>query len=190
MFIEPEIVDLTGVAPKAYRIRNRPSARIDAVVLHQTAFSRGNVPTNYKDVHAHYVVMPNGTVLHLHPNESYLVSSSAFNDDSVAIEFVGNFPSETGAYWQPGKMGRHHPTNDQVASGRWLVARLQQELGLSFVFAHRQGEIARGNCPGPEIWYQIGEWAKTNLKMDDGGEGYVEGSGSPIPKKWRGLLRF
>ncbi|MCC7425336.1 MAG: N-acetylmuramoyl-L-alanine amidase [Alphaproteobacteria bacterium] len=192
MFIEPEIVDLTAISPKAYRLRSRSSARIDAVVLHQTGFSRGNTPTSYKDTKAHYVVMPNGTVVHLHPNMAYLAASSAFNEDSVSIEFVGNFPSDSGGYWQPGKMGKHRPTSDQVASGRWLVARLQKELGLSFVFAHRQGETAnaRGNCPGPDIWYQIGEWAKTHLRMDDGGEGYVEGNGAAIPKKWRGPLRF
>ncbi len=55
------------------------------------------------------------------------------------------------------------------------------------MFAHRQGEAenARGNCPGPDIWYNVGEWAVRELAMSDGGKGYKEGNGSPIPDNWR-----
>ena len=68
-----------------------------------------------------------------------------------------------------------------------LIRYLRDTYGISFVFAHRQGETenARGNCPGPDIWYNVGEWAVRELAMDDGGKGYKEGNGSPIPDSWR-----
>jgi hypothetical protein len=68
-----------------------------------------------------------------------------------------------------------------------LVRFLNETYTISFVFAHRQGESAdlRGNCPGPDIWNNIGEWAVNQLGMSDGSKGYTEGKGSPIPDSWR-----
>jgi hypothetical protein len=188
MWLPPDILDLTPKTPRAYRIRNRMSARIDSAVLHQTAFSRGSLPDLYLNVHAHFVVMPDGGILQLHPIDAYLVASSAFNDDAVAIEFVGNFPNERGQYWVgDGTAGRHVLSPQQIGSGRDLLRYLRDTYTISFVFAHRQGEkeSARGNCPGPDIWYNVGEWAVRELGMSDGGKGYKEGNGSPIPDSWR-----
>jgi N-acetyl-anhydromuramyl-L-alanine amidase AmpD len=187
MFLPPSIIDLTGKTPAKYRIKTRASSRIDAIVLHQTAMNRGGVAENYLSVHAHFVVMPNGGIAQLHPVEAYLIASSAFNEDAIAIEFVGNFPDDRGNYWRGKEMGQHRLTPDQISSGRDLLRHLQDQHGISFIFAHRQGELAsdRGNCPGPDIWYHIGEWAKRGLGMSDGGPGYTEGRGSPIPDSWR-----
>jgi hypothetical protein len=188
MWLPPDIVDKTSNTTRFhYRVRNRMSAQIDTVVLHQTSFNRGNVPDNYLSVHAHYVVLPDGTIVQLHPIESYLVASSAFNDDAIAVEFVGNFPDEHGHYWKGDEYGRSVLSNLQIGGGRDLVRYLNETYGISFVFAHRQGEAAdlRGNCPGPDIWYNVGEWATAQLGMSDGGSGYKEGKGSPIPDSWR-----
>ncbi len=76
MYLPPEIVDMTARTPRAYRMRNRMSVQIDTVVLHQTSFSRGNLPDLYLSVHAHFVVLPNGDLVQLHPVEAYLVSRS------------------------------------------------------------------------------------------------------------------
>lgn len=48
MWLPPDILDMTDKSPKACRLRNRPSVGIDPVCLHQTAFSRGNLPDLYK----------------------------------------------------------------------------------------------------------------------------------------------
>jgi hypothetical protein len=187
MYLPPEIVDMTARTPRAYRMRNRMSVQIDTVVLHQTSFSRGNLPDLYLSVHAHFVVLPNGDLVQLHPVEAYLVASSAFNDDAIAVEFVGNFPDERGHYWRGDTEGRHVLSDQQISGGCDLIRYLRDTYGISFVFAHRQGEAenARGNCPGPDIWYNVGEWAVRELAMSDGGKGYKEGNGSPIPDNWR-----
>jgi hypothetical protein len=187
LWLPPDIVDLTAKTPPAYRIKNRKSVRIDTVVLHQTSFSRGNLPELYLSVHAHFVVMPDGRILQLHPVEKYLVASSAFNEDAISVEFVGNFPDERGHYWRGDQYGRHTLSPDQIDGGRDLVRYLNETYNIGFVFAHRQGEKenSRGNCPGPDIWFNIGEWAVRELDMSDGGKGYTEGYGSPIPDSWR-----
>ena len=106
MWLPPDILDRTAKTPGHYRIRNRMSSQIDTVVLHQTSFSRGSVPDNYLSVHAHFVVLPNGGIVQLHPIDAYLVASSAFNDDAISVEVVGNFPDERGQYWKPDANGR------------------------------------------------------------------------------------
>lgn len=187
MLLPPTIIDLTSKAPAAYRLRNRMLSRINAVVLHQTAMSRGSVPERYLDVHAHYVVMPDGRVVHLHPIESYLVSSSAFNEEAIAIEFVGNLPDDRGNYWSGDEFGRHTLSTEQINGGRDLLRHLVDTHDISFVFGHRQGEKPnlRANCPGPDIWFNIGEWAVNGLGLSDGGKGFKKGNGSPIPDSWR-----
>ena len=187
MWIPPDIVDRTAKTPTHYRIKNRMSSQIDTVVLHQTSFSRGNAPDNYLTVHAHFVVLPAGTIVQLHPIETYLVASSAFNDDAISVEVVGNFPDERGQYWKPTENGRSVLSPQQIGGGCDLVRYLHENYVISFVFAHRQGETEdlRGNCPGPDVWFNIGEWAVANLGMSDGGKGYKEGNGSPIPDSWR-----
>ena len=82
---------------------------------------------------------------------------------------------------------------------------------IEFVFAHRQGYVSdarlkgpnpfrselrqgsvsspqtneRSNCPGPDVWYGVGEWGLTNLQLSDGGKGYKLADGDPIPDSWR-----
>src|SRR5690349_11971112 len=131
MWLAPDILDRTGKTPSHYRIRNRMSAQIDTVVLHQTSFSRGSVPDNYLSVHAHYVVLPDGSIVQLHPVESYLVASSAFNDDAIAVEFVRNFPDEHGHYWQGDEYGRSVLSNLQIGGGRELVRSLNETYGIT-----------------------------------------------------------
>jgi hypothetical protein len=187
MWIPPDILDRTAKTPAHYRVRSRRSVQIDTVVLHQTSFSRGSVPDNYLSVHAHFVVLPDGTIVQLHPIDAYLVASSSFNEDSISVEVVGNFPDERGVYWKPAENGRSVLSSQQIDGGCDLVRYLRDTYTISFVFAHRQGEAEdlRGNCPGPDVWYNIGQWAVKELGMSDGGNGYREGNGSPIPDSWR-----
>jgi hypothetical protein len=189
MWLPPSIVDMTDKTPKAYRVLTRKPLMVDCIVLHQTAFSRGNDPQRYTDVHAHFVVLPNGTSVQLHPIDSYLVASSAFNNDAISIEFVGNFADENGHWWRPAEYGAHIPPQAQIDGGYDLVKylSLSTDYNIGFIFAHRQGEAPdlRGNCPGPDIWYGVGESAIQTLGLDNGGPTYTEGNGGPIPAKWR-----
>ena len=187
MHLPPKIVDLTAKTPVGKRIRKRVPGRLDAAVLHQMAGSYGNVPENYITVDAHYVVMRDGRILHLHPAEYFVISSSAFNEDAVAIEFEGNFADDQGRWRHGDKVGKHTLTKEQIDGGRDLLGVLSVEHKIEFVFAHRQGEAPnlRANCPGPDIWYHIGEWAKQRMDLSDGGPGYCEGKGAPIPDSWR-----
>jgi hypothetical protein len=189
MWLPPSIVDMTAKTPKAYRVLTRKSAMIDCIVLHQTAMNRGNDPQRYLEVHAHYVVLPDGTPVQLHPIDSYLVASSAFNNDAISIEFVGNFADENGQWWRPKEFGADIPPQEQIDGGFGLVKllSLRTDYAIGFIFAHRQGEAPdlRGNCPGPDIWYGVGQTAVDTLGLDNGGKGYTEGAGAAIPDSWR-----
>jgi hypothetical protein len=149
--------------------------------------NRGNTPMRYKDEQCHYLIQPDGEILLLHPIDKWIVASSMFNDAGIAIEIVGNFPDDKGNYWNGHVYGQDTLTEAQIRNARYLLEYLRRDYGIWCVFAHRQGERAdlRGNCPGPDIWYHIGQWAVNNLDMFDGGPGYTEGPGSPIPDSWR-----
>ena len=93
-----EVLDLTDQSPTSKR-HARSRGVIEAVVLHQTGFSRGLDPTRYLKVTAHFVVLEDGRVLQLHPLAAKLWASDSFNNRSVAVEFVGNFKSAAGKWW-------------------------------------------------------------------------------------------
>ena len=179
-----EIVNLCDVAPASKRSKRRRA--VDAVVLHQMGFSRGNDLHRYRKVTAHFVITPDGGVAQLHPMSARLSASHGFNDRSVAIEFAGNLQSANGNWWRPDSYGVDFLSDEQVDAGRRLL-RLLAAQGVKFVYAHRQSSADRGNDPGPEIWSQVGEWAREQLGMSDGGEQYAIGTGSPIPSAWREL---
>lgn len=196
MWIEPEIIDLTEVSNKLERKGTRQASAVNAAILHQTADDRGSEPMQFKNTRAHFVVTKTGKIVRLHPVEAMLWASNAFNDVGVAIEFAGHFPTEKGIWWT-GNSARNVPTNVQVEAGRELVLFLYMKHGIKHVYAHRQGYLPdngiykagivnqRSNCPGPDIWYCVGEWAKSNLGLGDGGAGYKIGNGTAIPDSWR-----
>jgi N-acetyl-anhydromuramyl-L-alanine amidase AmpD len=176
------IVNLTHVAPKSKR--EKRACKIDAVVLHQTGFSRGLEPLRYLKVTAHFVVLADGTVLQLHPVTARLMASDGFNCRSVSIEFVGNFASSEGRWWRPETYGANVVSAEQVEAGRALLRALAG-IGVRHVFAHRQSSETRGNDPGPDLWANVGQWAIDRLGWSDGGPGFVIDRGSPIPDAWR-----
>ena len=179
------IVDRTDHSPRDKRKSTRNLANVYALVLHQTAFSRGNSVTRYDRVTAHYCLLPDGTILQLHPQSAYLWASNGFNSGSVAIEIVGNFRSDRGRWWAPERMGRNYLTAEQIASGRAFLRFLMDDLGITHVLAHRQAKDIKANCPGPDIWGTIGQFGVDTLGLDDGGPGFKISSGKPIPETWR-----
>ncbi|EDM79598.1 N-acetylmuramoyl-L-alanine amidase, family 2 [Plesiocystis pacifica SIR-1] len=178
----PEIINLLDASPTSKR--HKRSKGFDAVVLHQTGFSRGNDPTRYRKVTAHFVILPDGKIIQLHPLSAKLWAADGFNNRSVSIEFAGNFKAATGKWWSPDKYGADEPTPAQIQAGRALL-RMLKSIGIRHVFAHRQSSAKRGNDPGPQIWASVGEWAIRSLELDNGGPNYAIGGGSPIPDQWR-----
>ncbi|PRP98543.1 peptidoglycan recognition protein family protein [Enhygromyxa salina] len=177
-----EIVNLCAAAPASKRSsRQQP---VDAVVLHQMAFSRGNDLLCYRKVTAHFVITPNGSVAQLHPLSARLSSSHGFNSRSVAIEFAGNLRSANGNWWRPESYGRDTLTTEQIEAGRKLLALLERQ-GIRFVLGHRQSDADRGNDPGPEIWSSVAQWGIEKLKLSDGGPEFAIDTGRPIPDSWR-----
>lgn len=179
------IVDRMAYSPKDKRKKVRNIKDVYALVLHQTGFSRGNDPKKYNKVTAHFVILPNGTILQLHPLTAYLWASNGFNKGSVSVEFVGNFPSTRGKCYKPEKFGCNTVSNEQIQAGRQLIKYLIEKIGLTHVLAHRQSSGSRGNDPGPDLWFHIGQWAVKKHSLKDGGAGFKISSGKSIPDTWR-----
>ncbi len=180
-----EVEDRTAYGLASNRIKTRAVSSVYALVLHQTGFSRGNYAEKYTKVKAHYVIMPNGRILQHHPIDAYLYASNGFNKGSVAVEFVGNMPNTNGNRYKPEKYGSDDLTTDQINAGRDLVQHLMDEIGLTHVLAHRQATAQRQNCPGPDIWYNVGQWGVFQHGLKDGGYGFTISDGKPIPDLWR-----
>ncbi|GHC79845.1 hypothetical protein GCM10007079_18320 [Nocardiopsis terrae] len=163
----------------------RPAGSVYALVLHQMAFSRGDDLAGYDTVTAHFVITPDGKAARLHPVTTYLFASNGFNSGSVAVEFAGNLPDVRGRCWRPDRFGCHQLTRAQVAAGRGLLRHLRGEIGLTHVLAHRQASGTRENCPGPDIWYNVGQWGVDALGLKDGGPGFHLKGANAIPDRWR-----
>lgn len=169
-------------------------SEVDGLVLHQTGFSRGNAIDRYDGITSHFVILPNGQIIQLHPLDEYLYASNNFNRYTVAVEFVGNFPNDKGNWWKGDKFGRNNLSQAQINAGRWLVDYLREEMprlgspGLNYVYAHRQSSASRGNDPGPDVWYNVGHWAAQKRGLPHtptGDDDYTVGSGNPIKSSWK-----
>ncbi len=168
-------------------VGTRSRRDIDAVVLHQMSFTRGEDPTRYDPTTSHFAVLMDGTILRLHDPETLLHSSNGFNRRSVAVEFCGVFPNERGRYHRASasRYGRHTLSVAQAEGGRKLLDIIRAELGITHVFTHRQANYpTKANCPGPHIWYNVGEWG-VRTGLSDGGPGFHLAGGRPIPDAWR-----
>ncbi len=170
-----------------------------AFVLHQMAFRRKNRttgqyshPENYLKVGAHFCIMQDGRIVQLHPVSRMIWHAQGLSSLSVSVEFEGNFPNIRGRVWTPKGVtqddptfGKVIPTPAQVDSGRFLASYLQAVLGTNKIYAHRQSSASRENDPGPDIWYNVGEWAIANLGYAGDSTSSVVGTGKAIPAEWR-----
>jgi uncharacterized protein YcbK (DUF882 family) len=169
----------------------RKQTAIDSIVLHHMAYNIGNEVNLYKKVGAHYIVTADGQIAQLYNDLDFLNASNGFNSRSVAIEFAGNFPDHRYHWWRDRKSkspipDRCYLTPSQIRAGRCLLATLKARLpGIKYLYAHRQSSKDRANDPGPDVWFNIGEWALTNLNLTDGLPRTHVGTGQPIPKNWR-----
>ncbi len=167
----------------------RKQAVVDSIVLHHMAYNIGNDLKDYRKVGAHYAVMADGQVGQLYDDLDFLNASNGFNPRSVAIEFAGNFPTLSYHWWKDKKRtipDRCYLTPAQIRAGRCLLATLKARLpGIRYVYAHRQSSGSRENDPGPDVWFNIGQWAIDNLNLTDRLPRTHIGSGQPIPDSWR-----
>jgi hypothetical protein len=161
---------------KKYRALNK----IDSLVLHQTSGPERKL-TIYHDFSVHFVIVPDGTIYQMHDESVYCYGSSRLNSRSVAVEFVGHFKKDNGKWAQNPKL-HSELTKKQIDGGRTLVRYLKRKLDIKYVLAHVQA--ANKNCPGPEIWFNVGEWAIKNGLSADGTNITVSG-GKRVPIKWR-----
>ena len=174
---------------KDSRLSPRKLATINSIVLHHMAYNIGNNPTSYVKVGAHYIVTSDGKIAQLYDNLDFLNASNSFNPRSVAIEFAGNFPDERYRWWKSSELPipeRCYLTPTQIRAGRCLLATLKARLpGVKYLYAHRQSSEDREGDPGPDVWFNIGEWALSNLNLTDRLPWTHEGTGRPIPQTWR-----
>jgi hypothetical protein len=195
----PNVKDKSGKIIFYKRVKSaspRKRATIDSIVLHMMAFNIGNNPRLYKTVGAHYIVTSDGQIAQLYDDLDYLNASNGFNPRSIAIEFAGNFADERYIWW-PDKKERPIPersylTPTQIRAGRCLLATLKAKLpGIKYLYAHRQSSLDREDDPGPDVWFNIGEWALSNLKLLPSAHFVTTNkktgkpAGRPIPETWR-----
>ena len=192
---DPKIIDLTAKADTSRRIRIRPPEKVQALVLHQMAccYKVKDPLTRFLKMAPHFAILPDGRILQIHPLQAYTPASNRFNAGSVAVEFAGNFPSTKGKWYMSKRLkteaqrkaNQNQVTPQQIESGRYLVQYLIRAMGLKTILAHRQSSGTRENDPGPDIWFNVGQWAIDNLGLKDGGPGFKVGTGNPIPDLWR-----
>lgn len=180
------IIDRTKINSSIHRTRNgrniysrgntaarRPVGGIDAIILHQTAFVSGSVE-RFDYVIANYIVMQDGRVLRVRPVDAAL-NSIGTNQRAIDIEFVGNYPNAR-TVRRAGGSDLSVPSSGQIKAGRELVAYLKGRHGISNIFGHAQ--FTAKNCPGPHLWYNVGEWAVRN--------GFSSSQrGGTIPRHWQ-----
>jgi N-acetylmuramoyl-L-alanine amidase len=171
----------------------RKASDVFALVLHQMGFDRGNDPRKYDKVTAHYIVLQDGGTYQLHDHTIRLPASSGLNAGSVSVEFAGNLPSRARstnpkAFWSPDTKGMDQLTPQQSEAGRALLHHLVHNHGFTHVYAHRQGGQKRENCPGPDVWREVGAWGVQQFGLSWGGEGWAVDAGKihglPIPAAW------
>ena len=178
--------DWTDRSPASYVLRERQLEEIRAAVLHQTSFEWAEENAMWALVRAHFAVHRSGLITQLHPiTARMLYGCGAGNRWAINIECEGNLPLEyrdgVPVYWRPEKYGRSVLTPAQVEAGRELLASLAEQVPGLMVGTHRQIEMNRSGCCGPDIWREIGQHAV--------GSGMPEmplAGGRPIPDAWRG----
>lgn len=184
--------DLTDLAPTSYRRRRRELSEVRAAILHQTGFGTWKIDNPlWPRVRAHFVVHRNGLISQNHRVETRMrYGSGLANPWAVTIECEGNYALSyddiTGEprYWKPEKFGRDiiDDAPRQVIAARALLAHLVAEIPNLQVGAHRHVEALKSGCPGPDLWREVGEWARENLNMP---ELPPMASGLALPENWR-----
>jgi hypothetical protein len=180
-----------------------PRLDVTGVVLHQTAGNQSKTTRYFaKNVNAHFVVTGDGSISQQHSLDTYLNASgdnasdgvarhTRRNASTIAVEFTGNFPNTKGE-WPSNGVTKTRPTGAQFEAGRCLMAYLRSTVpSLRYVYGHIQSST-KTNDPGPDIWYEVGQWAIDKLGLTGGndtndyaGDDTAVGTGGQVPDAWK-----
>lgn len=179
--------DWTDRSPLSYRVRPRRLVEVKAVVLHQTSFEWDEKNSMWAKVKAHAVVHRSGLITDLHGLlVRMLYGCGHGNVWAYNVEFEGNLRmgwNDAGAevFWMPEKFGRSVLTEQQIETGRALVAWLKSQVPGIMVGTHRLVEVLKSGCCGPDVWREVGQYAVDELDMPE----LPVSGGRPIPMSWR-----
>ena len=193
-----------GLEGKRKRTLYRPvdlTTREVVIVLHQIGANMSDAHRLLPRVTAHYVVGMTGTIFALHPVTTRLVAANRLDRSpyhAISIEFAGNFEGidGTGNWYAPSRNGRGRASDEQLASGRWLVRRICRDVAgmgssVAAIVPHRiSGADSRGRpnrplCPGSRVWQEVAE----RVCRADGVPVPAPGArlaGTAIPDSWHG----
>jgi hypothetical protein len=184
-----DLRDWAELAPVQYRVRPRLRSEIRAEVMHQTGFEWRPGNPMWAKVRAHFVVHRCGLVTQLHAiTERMRYGCGVGNAWAINVEHEGNYPLDykpdgTPVFWRPEKYGRSVLADApaQVEAGRQLLAWLAEKVPGLMVGCHRQVQVEKSGCCGPDLWREIGQHA-----VDAGMPELPTAGGRPIPDEWRG----
>jgi N-acetyl-anhydromuramyl-L-alanine amidase AmpD len=170
-------------------------AQISGITLHQTAVELGERPDRWKTLGAHLGVTREGQVLWLHGFEKIVWHANGFNNRTVGIEMDGMYEGVEGdpkTFWRPASepdRKPQRPTQDLIdaakATVRWVCQEVERHGGkVQHLLAHRQASEDRRSDPGSALWQAVGMALHRELGLDDGGAGFTDGTGLPIPEAW------
>ncbi len=191
------IIDISGQHAGRHRQGARSWAQIDGICLHQTACVIGERAESWFGVPVQVGVTRGGIVYILNPLEQFMWHGHGLNGRTVGIEIDGHYAGIEGdlrTYWRPPSLPDRKPlalVDAQIDAARaaveHIIATVADHGGaITRIFAHRQASNQRQSDPGSAIWKAVGLWAQDTCGLDDGGPGYVLGSGMAIPEAWDG----
>lgn len=200
--------DLTEMASySTWRRGVRPWSQITGITLHQTGCGpMGEKPERwakhpsaidengryvYTALKAHVGITPQGRIYHIHPFTAFGWHAQSFSHNTIGFEIDGTFEGIQGDIktWPKGGKKPCHLSPAQEAAVKDAIRYVAKVLGrygstLKNLFAHRQATNDRQPDPGSEIWKKIAIPMMKELNLSDGGPGFVQGKGMPIPEAW------
>lgn len=177
--------------------------KVTGITLHQTAVQFGDRPKRLLNVPVHGATLPGGDIVLLHDPTDYMWHAGRLNRTDVGIEVscrATGLEEQAKTLWLPKKdkhlkgeerLALESPATDkQIESTKKLVryyVDLVSKNGgkIKYIHAHRQSSKSRRSDPGERVWREVGEWAKQELGLSDGGPGWTKG-GIPLPDEWTG----
>jgi hypothetical protein len=184
-----------GQAKGTRRIDN-----VDALCLHQTAAPIA-AASRFLNVPTHGAILPDATIVLLHPPTAHLWACHAGNRCAVSIEIscrADGIDGDPRTFWiskrerKAGKTRddlRIEATEQQTDAATHLCEYYVDEvkrLGglIASVMAHRQTHSSRVSDPGSRIWKGVALPIALRRGLECGVHGRTMGSGKPIPRAW------
>ncbi|MFK5949351.1 MAG: N-acetylmuramoyl-L-alanine amidase [Methylococcales bacterium] len=169
------------------RIRTR--TEITGIVLHSTGRHHFRDSEGWvSHIRANFIIPHSGIILYCHDVLEERASSGRLNRTTVPVEFIGNFRMTNGNWFKRSLHAGHNnmPSDGQYRAGRRLIRFLKDCYGITEVWAHTQASQNREDCPGMDIWGNVGQWAIDQNILTEGDGSHLPGN--PIPDQWRNPL--